>query len=191
MASVTSEVDICNIALTVHLGARSISSFNDDSKEALLARTSYNASRDAVLRAHPWNACTKRIDISASGTPPVWGFDYAYQQPPDCLRVLEVEGETDHEFWQSENKQIVTNLTSPINIRYIFRNTAVGSYDSEFVNALSYYLAMSWVEPLVKAANLKGEMFDLYKSVLSSARGTDGQEGSPRKVEASTWLNVR
>jgi hypothetical protein len=187
----SSEVDIVNIALTAHLGARSIEDFNDNSKEAKLARTSYNDIRKSVMRAHPWNCCMKRTSISTLEDAPVWGFDYAYQTPVDCLRVLEVNGETWLESWQVENNQIVTDLSPPIEIRYIFDNTSVGSYDPEFIDALSYKLAYSWVEPLVKAANLKKLMFDFYKAALSSARGTDGQEGSPRKIEANRWLDVR
>jgi hypothetical protein len=194
----SSPVDICNIALTVHLGANSISSFNDPGKEALLARTAYNETRNEVLRAHPWNCATKRAALVANATAPEWGFDFAYPQPNDCLRILEVLDETGSSGayrlgydWQLEDGEIVTDLSSPLNIRYIFENTVVETYDAEFVKALSYKLASEWVEPLVKAANLKGEMVEFYKQVLASARATDGQEGSPRKLESFSWLTVR
>jgi hypothetical protein len=193
----TSEVDICNIAFTAHLGAKSIQSFQDATKEGLLARTSYDEIRDSVLRAHPWNCATKRAAITPDAAAPAWGFDLAYSLPADYLRVTEVEGETvgidqyTGYKWQIESGKIVTDLTSPLNIKYIYRNTSVGSYDAELVEALSYKLAMTWVEPLIKAANLKEVMHELYRAALSSARGSDGQEGSPRKVESSTWLDVR
>jgi len=194
----SSKVDIVNMALTVHLGARSIASFNDPGKEALLARTGYDDTRDEVLRAHPWNCATKRASLVLDGTPPEWGFDNAFQQPADCLRIMEVFGETGSSGayregydWQIENGRIVTDLTAPLQIRYIFRNEAVTTYDAEFVKALGYKLASEWVEPLIKAANLKVTMLDFYKQVLASARATDGQEGSPKKLESFTWLSVR
>lgn len=194
----SSNVDICNIALTVHLGGKPISSFNDPGKEALLARTTYIETRNEVFRAHPWNCATKRASLLANATAPIWGFDYAYEIPNDCLRVLEVLDETGSSGayregydWQLEERNIVTDLTAPLYIRYIFENTVVTTYDAEFIKALSYKLAHEWVEPLIKAANLKDEMEDHYKQVLASARATDGQEGSPKKVEAFSWLAVR
>jgi len=193
----TSEVDICNIAFTAHLGAKPIQSFQDSTKEGLLARTSYKEMRDSVLRAHPWNCATKRLAITQDGDNPVWGFEAAYTLPEDYLRVTEIDGETigvdqyTGYKWQIETGKILTDISSPLNIKYIFRNTSVGSYDAELVEAISYKLAMTWVEPLIKAANLKEVMHELYRAALSSARGSDGQEGSPRKIESSTWLDVR
>jgi len=190
-------VDICNIALTTHLGANSISSFDEDTREGLLARTSYNEIRDEVLRAHPWNCATRRASIPANATAPEWGFDFAYQIPNDCLRVLEVNGEQagvgggEGWLWQVEENTIVTDLSSPLEIRYIFRNVTVSRYDAELVNALALRLALAWTEPLVKAANLKQAMFDLYREAITSARGSDGQEGSPKRIQSSSWINVR
>jgi hypothetical protein len=187
----TSKVDICNIALTVHLGAQPISAFSDDTKEGLLALTSYDELRDAVLAAHPWNCASKRTSLTALEAAPEWGYTYAYQRPDDGLRILEINGETADWMWQVEDGKILCDFESPIEIRYIYRNETVSRYDPELVMAISYMLAMSWVEPLVKAANLKEVISKLYGAALSSARSTDGQEGSPRKVQASTWLDRR
>lgn len=187
----TSDVDICNIALTVHLGANPIANIDDDTKEGILALTSYAEIRDSVLSAHPWNCATKRVSLTANVATPEWGYNFEYQEPEDCLRVLELNGETSAWTWQIEDGVILTDFGSPLEIRYIYRNTTVTRYDPELVTALSYMLAASWVEPLVKAANLKAVLFDMYKASIGSARSTDGQEGSPRKVEASTWLDRR
>lgn len=193
----SSDVDIVNIALSVHLGAESISSFSEDSKEAVLARTSYAETRDEVLRAHPWNCAVKRVSLVANADAPDWGFDIAYQLPSDYLRVMQVNGETasspgrEGYLWQVEDGKILTDLSAPLEILYIYRNTVVTRYDAELVNALSYKLALKWVEPLVKAANLKAVMADLYRGAISSARGSDGQEGSPKRIQSSMWLDVR
>lgn len=187
----SSEVDIVNIALVTHLGARSIASFNDDSKEAQLARTNYKETRDATLRAHPWNFASQRVQLTADADPPSWGFDFAYTQPTDCLRVFRVNGESRWNKWKAESGKILTDFESPISILYVYRNETVSRYDPEFVMALSYALALQWVEPLIKASNLKSEMAELYADALKSARGSDGQEGSPEEVDASSWLSVR
>ena len=51
MASV---VDICNGALN-QLGATTILSLTEDSKNARLCNSRYTQVRDSVFRSHPWN----------------------------------------------------------------------------------------------------------------------------------------
>jgi hypothetical protein len=52
-----SDVAICNTALN-RLGANTITSFTENSKEARLCNAEYEGIRDQVLRSHPWNcAC--------------------------------------------------------------------------------------------------------------------------------------
>ena len=186
-----SKTDIVNHALLA-LGHRTILSFNDPSIEAQLARATYDTKRDAVLRAHPWNFSIKRASISADSETPAWEFDSQYTMPSDCLRVLELQNEDmDVGRWRIEGRKILTNIGAPLNIRYIFRNEVVTQYDPLFVEALSFRLAMDWVEPLVKAANLKEVMMAAYQEKLSEARTMDGAESTPLKIEADTWIDVR
>ena len=74
MASV---VDICNGALN-QLGATTILSLTEDSKNARLCNSRYTQVRDAVFRSHPWNCLQKRVELAADTTAPAWGFSYAY-----------------------------------------------------------------------------------------------------------------
>ena len=55
MASV---VDICNGALN-QLGATTIVSLTEDSKNGRLCNARYTQIRDSVFRSHPWN-CFKK-----------------------------------------------------------------------------------------------------------------------------------
>jgi hypothetical protein len=84
MASV---VDICNGALN-QLGATTILSLTEDSKNARLCNSRFTQVRDAVFRSHPWNCLQKRQELAADTDAPAWGFSYAYTLPADCLRLL-------------------------------------------------------------------------------------------------------
>ena len=61
MASV---VDICNGALN-QLGATTILSLTEDSKNARLCNQRFTQVRDAVFRSHPWNCLQKRQELAA------------------------------------------------------------------------------------------------------------------------------
>ena len=86
MASV---VEICNGALN-QLGATTILSLTEDSKNARLCNQRFTQVRDAVFRSHPWNCLQKRQELAADTTAPAWGFKFAYTLPADCLRLLRI-----------------------------------------------------------------------------------------------------
>ena len=77
MASV---VDICNGALN-QLGASTILSLTEDSKNARLCNARYTQVRDAVFRSHPWNCLQKRVQLAADSDAPAWGFTKQYTLP--------------------------------------------------------------------------------------------------------------
>ena len=64
MASV---VDICNGALN-QLGATTILTLTEDSKNARLCNARYTQIRDSVFRSHPWNCLQKRVELAKDST---------------------------------------------------------------------------------------------------------------------------
>lgn len=59
----TTAIEVCNNALTL-IGSRRITSLSDPSKEARACNDNYNICRKAVLRMHPWNFATKRVELT-------------------------------------------------------------------------------------------------------------------------------
>jgi hypothetical protein len=68
-----STVDICNGALN-QLGATTILSLTEDSKNARLCNSRFTQVRDAVFRSHPWNCLQKRVELAADTTCSCMGF---------------------------------------------------------------------------------------------------------------------
>ena len=59
------EASICKLALTrIGQDPNSLTALADATKEGRLATVHYEPSRDAVLRAHPWNFAIKRADLA-------------------------------------------------------------------------------------------------------------------------------
>jgi hypothetical protein len=154
MASV---VGICNIALS-NIGDEKISSLTDNNDRARACNLRYEDTRDAVLRAHPWNAATTRVELAASTDTPVWGFTYKYALPSDCLRVLDVYDYTVP--FSIEGRFLLTD-NSTAKLKYIARITDPNVYDILLQQAIGIRLAAEIAEALTGRTELKQEMYQM------------------------------
>lgn len=95
----SSEVDICNLALG-HLGdTANVTSINppERSVQAQLCARFYPIARNTLLEMGSWGFATKRARLAALATNPTaqgtndWGtWQYAYAQPSDCINAISV-----------------------------------------------------------------------------------------------------
>lgn len=181
------QIGICNSAL-IKLGAATISSITESSREAALCKALYEIVRDEVLRAHPWNFAMKRSTLYPTANTPAFEFDYEFDLPNDCLRVIGLEDPTID--YVVEGRTILCN-DSEINLRYLYLNTDESSWDALFVSAFSWRLATELSLGLVQSAATTQAMIEGYKQALASARAVDGQESIIRNLVADEWLNAR
>ena len=192
MASV---VDICNGALN-QLGATTILSLTEDSKNARLCNSRYTQVRDALFRSHPWNCLQKRIQIAADSTAPAWGFSYAYTLPADCLRLLKILDYDSN--YKVEGRKILSN-TSSMKILYVARVTDPNEYDELLRETLSASLGADIAFGVTSNNQTATNMYNLFKEKLRDARFVDSTEGQnidsdlgmADVIDASTFINSR
>jgi hypothetical protein len=176
-----SQVEIANRALT-KLGAARIISFGDDNKQARSVNSMFNVVRDAELRAHLWSFTIRRASLPNLTTTPDWGYDYEYQLPADCLRLLEVgdiyPGPNMDDYRNSstqeyviEGRKILTNEAAPLKIRYASRVEDTTQWDATFVEAFACRLAMEMCEDLTQS-NTKKELLtnDYGRAIMMAIR---------------------
>lgn len=188
----TSEVEICNDALII-VGAKTITSLSDDTKEGRLCNEQYAKCRDQLLVAHPWNFAINRIEISSDANLPSGydnnpDWDYAFTLPSNCLRVLEID-DTDAD-WAVEGGKLFSTY-DPVNIRYIKKVTDTTIFSKNFEKALAYMIAYRICYALTQSATLVSVIKDDFDLAVKEARSFDAQEGSVKVVEATDWLNRR
>ena len=192
MASV---VDICNGALN-QLGASTILTLTEDSKNARLCNARYTQVRDSVFRSHPWNCLQKRVQLAADTDTPAWGFTKQYTLPSDCLRVLTIlDYDADYKI---EGRKILTD-NSTMKILYIARITDPNEYDELLRETLSAALAADIAYAVTSSNPTASNMYNLFKDKLKEARfvdATEGQNQNPEKgmadiVGADTFINSR
>lgn len=185
-----SQVSVCNSAL-VKVGAERISSIDENTKRAIILKAIYDTTRDAVLRAHPWHFATKRETLVPTATTPAFGYQYEYDLPNDCLKVIDCEvlSREDIDF-QVESRKIRTDWNE-INILYVFQQTDESEWDSCFAEAMAWALAGQIAYNLTQSITLAQSCEQKYRAVLAEARSMNGTEGVLKGLIADDWTNSR
>lgn len=182
-----SAVTVCNGAL-IKVGAARIAALSENSVEARICNDRYEHVLKDLLRSHPWNFATKWVELAEVVNPPDSEYDYVFQLPGDCLRVIQTDCEVDK--WAVEGEYIGADIT-PVTIQYIAYETDVNKWDDNFREVMSCKLAYDICYALAQSAALKREIGEEYRARLREARSFNGQEGSPPRVYANSWLNSR
>jgi hypothetical protein len=187
----SSETEIMNSALR-KLGAERITAPTDANNRARLVRDAYPNVRDQLLRAHPWHFCTAYSELaSVSPTPSdVFDYDYVFQLPSDCLRVLKTNLASDDDWEEIEGSRIACNI-SELTVKYIKKITDVTKYDSNFAEVLAYMLAADICFSLTQSASATELIQKKAKEELSLARSFNAQVGSIKVVGADSWIDAR
>ena len=190
-----STVDICNGALN-QLGATTILSLTEDSKNARLCNSRFTQVRDGVFRSHPWNCLQKRVELAQDTTAPAWGFKFAYTLPADCLRLLRILDYDSN--YKVEGRKILSN-TSSMKILYIGRVTDPNEYDESLRETLSAALGADTAFADTTNNQTATKMYNLFQDKLKDARFVDSTEGQnldqdlgmSDQIDASTFINSR
>ena len=192
MASV---VDICNGALN-QLGASTILSLTEDSKNARLCNARYTQVRDSLFRSHPWNCLIKRVELARDTETPSWGFSYQFTLPADCLRVLGILN-YDYDF-KVEGRKVLANHGS-VKIQYVSIVTDANQYDELLRETISASLAADIAYAVTSSNPTASNMYNLFQDKLREARfvdATEGQNTNPDNgqsdvIGSSSFINAR
>jgi len=186
------------------LGASNISSLDENSKAARIVNQRYEAVRDAVFRAHPWNCLIERAQLAQDTDAPAFGYTYQYALPtnPYCLRVLEFSNGT----LSYPQDNITNNSGGPVfviegrklltdeaiaQIKYIGRVTDPQQYDASLVEALASRLAAEVCYAITGSTSMVQIQTSLYEAKINEARFNDATEGATQRLEASDFIESR
>jgi len=197
---VPSETDLLNEAL-VTVGATRISAIDDGSINANHCQTFYPTTRDALLRMHHWNFATGRAQLSASVTPPLFEYTFAYPLPADFLKMREYNSNPVNSggyiWWEGqwvsryviESGSLLTNDT-PVYILYTKRVVDPNIFDALFYQVLATWMASKLALAITKDHKKASDLLSMAMNLLlPSALSVDGQEGTvvPLISDSLTW----
>lgn len=174
MLTANTGVSICSNALLM-LGAQPINDFNENNDRARLAVNLFSGVRDALLREHPWSCAIKRVLLAPSVEKPVFGYQYSFMLPADCLRVLSIGDEGEYIQYLIEGRSLIANERS-IKLRYVFQNTDVSSYDSILVNLLELAMAAKLAYAITQSTSMAQLRLQEFQMALKTAKSLNALE---------------
>ena len=158
-------LEIVNAAL-LRLGQPRITSFSDTSAEAEVVKGLYYIAKERALSTYFWKFATRQLEIAETiNEDPdlLVDYDHVYNEPPNCIRIVNVRGNTRYERAQG---QIYTNQTPPIVVEYI-EDVDESSFPPHFVHAfvleLSYQFCMALSEDTSRTAMFERQAFAAWR----------------------------
>ena len=176
---------IANLALS-NLGEARIQNLTEDSSRARACSARIEAVIETVLRMNVWNSALERKLLTQIDAP-IFGWNYTYQLPSDCIKVVEVEPVSR---FQVEKKNILSNETS-LYLLYVATPTDINNLDSLLSEAIAMKLAVEIAETLTSKEGLKNEMTQKYFIALQEARSANSRDKTPDHRERSSWLDAK
>lgn len=197
MAS-SSPVQIANEALTL-LGVDAIASMTEDSEPARKLNSIYASCRNTVLEACDWNFARKTEALALIANEDSLEWDYVYQRPAKCLKVRRVYNETTISLPKDDPHEEMIAPTSGAQaigadiedayIKYTYEVTDSSTFPPNFVKALAAYMAATSAKALT--GENRPDLAQLYASLVSSARASNGNEGKSKRAQVSPYEDAR
>lgn len=183
------DVSICSNALLL-LGAQPINDFNEENDRTRLAANLFPYTRDAILRAHPWNCAVKRLILAPEVATPAFDYSKQFLLPSDWLRLLQV-GETGGELdYRIESGRVLADIDA-LPILFIFRNEVVSSWDQVLVDVMTHAMAHRMAYAITKSTSMEEARLREFEMIYKRAKGVDGLENPPETLGDYPLLRSR
>ena len=176
---------IANLALS-NLGEARIQSLTENSARARACSARIDGVLETVLRMAVWNSALERKLLTQIDAP-LFGWNYTFQLPSDCIKVVEVEPVSK---FHVEKRNILSNETT-LYLLYIATPTDTNNLDSLLAEAIAMKLAVEVAETLTSKEGLKQEMAQKYFLALQEARSANSRDKTPEHRERSSWLDAK
>lgn len=182
-----SSVDYCNRAL-LRLGASAINSFEDGTTEAEACKVLYPQVRDYLLASHPWTFAEAKSQLDRHATAVSGEFDYSFELPLDCIRVVGVVNDTSMPSYRVIGRAVATDAAE-CEIVYI-RRVPEQWFPPFFQKALVSHLAAELAVPVTEDEQRARALLEQADLELRRARLNDAQQDTPRVLQDNTLLAV-
>lgn len=197
----SSDIEICNIALSRVAVTKAIASFTERSIESEQCRVLYPHLRGLVLQEFPWPFAESIVALASLGSPaPGWAFRYRY--PADCLKIrnivqpgfrraLSSDMEIPYQIGYDAGGRVIHTDQPEAVCRFTFKVEDSTFFDALFVEALAWRLAMDLALPLTSKPDLQQFAAQQYQMALTLAEGSAFQESQSDPEPESEFVTVR
>jgi len=186
-----SAIDICSRALIL-IGAEPITSFNDNTTEALVAVNMYEDVAQASLCNTRWSFATEQAQLNRLTDEPTGRYDAAYQLPSNLLMLNAItvnDNKTKHRIY---GDKVFTNTSAADEViaDYIYRADE-SDWPSFFTLAVEYALAAIFASSIARNEGLTQIMEIKANNLMAKARNLDSQQNTTQKLTTSRFITER
>lgn len=197
----SSDIEICSIALSRVAVTKAIVSFTERSKEAEQCRVFYAPLRDLVLQAFPWPFAESTVPLADLGSPaPGWRFRYRY--PADCLKVRDIvqpgwrraltsDQQIPYKIGYDAGGRVIHTDQPEAVCRFTYKVEDSTFFDPQFADVLAWRLAMDLALPLSAKPELQQYAGQQYQMALTLAEGSAFEESQDDPEPESEFITVR
>lgn len=214
-----SQIEICNLALS-HVGAPSIASLTENTRQSRECNRLYEILRDTVLSDFPWNFARKRLVLALLSSVTYSGWDYAYAYPVDCLKAREIYNPyttktyTDGQYVSGNyvesavqvkadkiefeiaanadlDTRVILTMQEDAELIYTARVQDANMFSALFIDAFSWRMASDLALPLKGKAALQQQMMALYRERLGRGQQENANEGFEPPSGVSPYVVAR
>ena len=195
----TSEINIASNAI-IRLGGDPIATFSDGgepggNKHGVIAGNLFPNIRNALLRSHPWNSAVRRVQLAPLVPTPLFGYSNQFALPGEWLRTLDINDiRADHADFRMETSgttRVILFSAEQVNLRYIWRNEDVTTWDALLALAMELQMAVAMCYPVTLSFELRNDLRGELDGIMRQARAVDGQEESQQTFGDFPILNSR
>jgi hypothetical protein len=187
-----SETNIKNAALAL-IGADTITSPTDTSKEGKFSKELYPlAVRETFDYPINWAFAESRTELTQLTDAPDFGYDYQYELPSKCRRVVALVDEDGDEVeyeWRREvyvkisgNREIEYDVfltaQNEAFIKYIRERSDPNKWPGYFTKMVYTRLAVLMCAPLKAATQKKQQLINLWEEAVIEAKIGNGMESA-------------
>jgi len=161
----------------------------------------YDMALEQVMKDYDWSFLNSfKVLTPSLEKSPDPKYLYSYDYPNDCIAVRSIYDENGSEFKKHDitttangSKIIVCNIQKAIlkYTRKLKNKTPEAFFTSEFVSALSFYLAFLTAIALTGNTGFQAKMYQAYHTTLSSAKAIDANETEIRDEDNKNYLDYR
>lgn len=188
MANGDTDINICSRAL-IAIGANEITSFEEGTVEAKVAKAKFEIAKRDLLSIYPWTFSITETFLARIASDDLAIYKYIYELPDDFLRALTLRGDYQNIPYTLRSGKINTDDEKPILV--YTADCSIQSMPAYFVSLLIDRLARDFLIPIT-AKNDDYPMFDrIYQQNLTIAKNADAQSKTPRVVNTDLLLRVR
>lgn len=178
-------VDLCSKALLL-IGANSIQSFDDGSRESDVCSSIYEIVKDTLLANRLWSFTLEQLDLARLNETPLRDWKYSYALPTDVIRIKKVSNSKDFELVKgrlySNNPKVSIDCQKTVDV-----DEMPPYFQTALISELAAKLSVSLL-----GDNSKYQLFAaLAQRDLINARLADCQNRPNVKFgEDSFWITV-